>query len=636
MVCCAMAVGFLAAATHLEAQASERIVIRSDNRPLASLRDAAAESMAVRPPFRPGVHEVPNFRGAPEPRSDMRPGPDPVRQEFYPATEMTSILSSFEGSGNEDNLFTLGFRVAPPDTDGAFGYHNGSPRFLQMINLITTIFDGNGNIVSGGGPFASNAFWSGAGGLCEAWNQGDPVALYDETNGRWLVSQFAFDDAFTVFAQCVAVSQTDDPTGAYNRYEFSFNSLGLPDYPKHGIVSDSITMIANLFSPPLFFFSGTFIGAMDKDAMYAGGTGTLVGFNLGSGQFGFLPADLDDPAGTASLTPALFATAMSRVRRFDIWQIDVDWNNPGAATRSRIADVRIANFDADLCAASREACIPQPNGGPALEAISDRLMHRLQIRDFGTHKSMLATHTVDADGAGTAGIRWYEMRQNPNNGRWSKHQEGTYAPSDGLHRWMPSIAMNAAGDIGLGFLVSSTSEQLGTRVITQSAAASGSSAFDGSEEVCRAGVTEQTGTARSGDYSATSVDPVSDRFWHTNEYGQLNTKSAGWGTYVCEFAGQAQPCNDSDGDGYGNPGSASCPAGPQTDCNDNNPNINPGVTEAGGLCNDFLDNDCDGLTDAADPGCQACTPEGGSCNSSSECCPGLKCKGGPGGKTCKP
>lgn len=61
---------------------------------------------------------------------------------------------------------------------------------------------------------------------------------------------------------------------------------------------------------------------------------------------------------------------------------------------------------------------------------------------------------------------------------------------------------------------------------------------------------------------------------------------------------------DADGDGYGNPGtytqSGAAPAGfvsDNTDCNDNDATINPGVDE---VCGDDIDNDCD---DALDDGC---------------------------------
>lgn len=65
-------------------------------------------------------------------------------------------------------------------------------------------------------------------------------------------------------------------------------------------------------------------------------------------------------------------------------------------------------------------------------------------------------------------------------------------------------------------------------------------------------------------------------------------------------------CSDADGDGYGSPGSASC-THPQEDCDDTRAAVNPGALEGpylDGTCSDVLDNDCDGLADAAaDPDC---------------------------------
>ena len=63
--------------------------------------------------------------------------------------------------------------------------------------------------------------------------------------------------------------------------------------------------------------------------------------------------------------------------------------------------------------------------------------------------------------------------------------------------------------------------------------------------------------------------------------------------------------------------------------------VRPGATE---VCDDGVDNDCDGLVDTADPACQTGTCDLGAsgdfCASDGECC-SAKCKGKPGSRTCR-
>lgn len=63
-------------------------------------------------------------------------------------------------------------------------------------------------------------------------------------------------------------------------------------------------------------------------------------------------------------------------------------------------------------------------------------------------------------------------------------------------------------------------------------------------------------------------------------------------------------CEDVDGDNYAVDPSQ-CANSSGLDCNDNNPNINPGQTETA-ACSDSLDNDCDGYIDNNDPDCSGC------------------------------
>ena len=503
--------------------ARDKFLVRANNRPLVSLQ-ATADKTRGKPVVSKPAREVPNYRGNGKPVFGGGTATSDAILQDTVGEQIAMVGSGFYGASNEDNAAVVGLMIAPPDTDGQVG----PDHYVQMINLLTTIFDKNGDIIVA--PFESNALWTGIGGNCEAYNQGDPIVLYDDVDDRWLVSQFAFPDSMSSYSQCVAVSVDGDPTGDWHRYEFSFVGIGLNDYPKHGIVSDSITMTANIFTPRgrSFNWGGTFLGVMDKAAMYAGQPASLIGFNIGTAEFGFVAGDLD---GSGGPVPALFATAMSTADRLDVWKVDVDWNTEDA-NASRIASIPITPFDSELCTASRGACIPQPDNGPLLESLSDRLMHRLQIRHFPTHRSMVTAHTVDV-GDGRAGIRWYELRET-NGTDWVLYQEGTFGPADGEHRFMPSAAMNAAGDIGIGYLLSSTNTYVSTAAVGQTESASGTGLLDSEELICALGTGVQLDVARSGDYSSTSVDPVDDSFWHTNEVF-TDTGSFLWNTFICEF-----------------------------------------------------------------------------------------------------
>jgi len=69
-------------------------------------------------------------------------------------------------------------------------------------------------------------------------------------------------------------------------------------------------------------------------------------------------------------------------------------------------------------------------------------------------------------------------------------------------------------------------------------------------------------------------------------------------------------CEDVDGDGYGVRPALLCPYVLKLDCDDLNPAVHPGVIEAAygdPICDDGLDNDCDGWIDLEDNQCQECS-----------------------------
>ena len=192
------------------------------------------------------------------------------------------------------------------------------------------------------------------------------------------------------------------------------------------------------------------------------------------------------------------------------------------------------------CAGGRN-CIPQPGTANRIDFLQRRRpLFRLAYRNFGTHESLVTNQSVSA-GTGpngeVAGIRWYELRS-PNSSPVI-FQQGTYAPglTDGIHRWMGSIAMNSLGDIALGFSASNGTNPSVFPSMFYTARHDGDPPGQmtlGEGSIIN-GTGSQTGSQRWGDYSAIDIDPVDDQtFWYIN--GPVPTTSAiGWRLRIGAF-----------------------------------------------------------------------------------------------------
>ena len=156
----------------------------------------------------------------------------------------------------------------------------------------------------------------------------------------------------------------------------------------------------------------------------------------------------------------------------------------------------------------------------------------------------MLSHTVDVDGTGKAGVRWYELWNHKDRG-WKLKKEETFSP-DGDHRWMGSIAMTASGETCLGYSISSESTYPSIGITGRKGRSNHMNikeavAFDGNDA---GGV--QRGVARWGDYSAMSIDPVDDSCWYTQEIPRANQSIIpdtdipfgeyfGWGTQIIQY-----------------------------------------------------------------------------------------------------
>jgi hypothetical protein len=226
-------------------------------------------------------------------------------------------------------------------------------------------------------------------------------------------------------------------------------------------------------------------------------------------------------------------------------------------------------------------------------------MHRAAYRVLPGHQSLVVNHSVAA--SGTTGVRWYELR--PSGSGLTAHQQGTYSP-DSTHRWMGSAAMDAAGNIAVGYSASNssinpairytgrlTSDPLGT-LQAESTIINGSGS--------------QTTHARWGDYSSINVDPADDcTFWYTTEY-LTQTNVFNWHTRIASF--KFAGCSGGGGCTPTETTEVSCSDGLDNDCDNAidgaDSDCEASCTPSAEVCNDGIDNDCDGDIDAADSDCQ--------------------------------
>jgi hypothetical protein len=115
----------------------------------------------------------------------------------------------------------------------------------------------------------------------------------------------------------------------------------------------------------------------------------------------------------------------------------------------------------------------------------------------------------------------------------SLYQQGTFAP-DGVHRWMGSANLDAAGNIAVGYSAASETVFPSLRYAAR-APADPLGTLGLGEGTLLAGSGSQSLPGRWGDYSTLSVDPTDDcTFWYVNQYYAV-TSAFNWRTRIATF-----------------------------------------------------------------------------------------------------
>ena len=470
-------------------------------------------------------------------------------------------LANFEGLSNQDNFTVLGGRVNPPDPNGEVGPNH----YVEMVNLVFAVYSKNGTRLLG--PVETGTLWNNF-AIDECTEpSGDPVVIYDQVADRWILTQFTTrgidypDEPLNLFYNCVAVSTSPDPTGSYYRYAFT-TGYNFPDYPKYGMWKDSYLITTREFGilDPSIYGIGVY--GLERNKMILGDPGArAVSFLMTDSAVplnligdGLLPPDVDGKTKPRNDAPAPIVGTQDDNAPYgatsdalNIWEFDAKWRSTPTASMVLKTQLPVASFDSDFpCVGgfgSRD-CLPQPgitNPAQYLDILSyrQRPSFRLAYRNLGTSESLLTNQSVEA-APGVAGVRWYEIRRT--NGVYSVRQQGTYAPADGVHRWMGSIAADKKGNFGLGYsVVNGTDVFPGIRYTGRLAADPLGQMPLGEGTIINGTAAQTTANSRWGDYTDLTVDPVDDcTFWYVNEYYTVASAASapngnGWTTRIASF-----------------------------------------------------------------------------------------------------
>ena len=424
----------------------------------------------------------------------------------------------------------------PPDTNGDVG----PDHYIQTVNTSIGIFNkGTGVRVA---AFTFDTFMSQGnfGNLCDTDNFGDPVVLYDSFEDRWIITDFAFqlDGSNNVINppgafQCFAASITGDPvSGGWNFYSIN-TAGGLGDYPKFGIWPDGLYMSTNMFD---YAAAGSFqnvrVYAFNKAQMYAGSpTVQVVSFDAPSAEFALLPANARLQAGTPPAgSPNYFAVVWQFLDSISVYKFHVDWNSISTSTFTGPFISTDTNWWEQLAAANQTA----PSPANRLDELYARLMMQNQYTNIGGVESLWDSHTVGAGNPGAANVtatqsavRYYQVKVTGGTVEAAPTQAWTHSPDTSLFRFMPSAAVDRAGDMAIGYSTSNGTTNPALKYAGRLAGDAVNS-LPQTEQLLFQGTGSQSGLcggatcARWGDYSAMSLDPDGCTFWYTNEYYAVN------------------------------------------------------------------------------------------------------------------
>jgi len=476
----------------------------------------------------------------------LEPGPIDVVPVGAPA-----LGTNFAGLDFDQQATASGYYMIPPDPIGAAGPNH----VVNVVNSAVEWYDKTGTFQSRQGlktffsslnPTANYLF--------------DPKVIYDQYADRFVIVALEKIDSPNTSNIYLAVSDDNDPNGTWYYHKINaLENIGgtnyWADYPGFAIDSQVVYVTANIY---------------DFANNYGGARLWILDKGLGGGGFydgGAASVNKYDPPGTlgiqaVTMQPAhMFGAAPGTVGtwlvRYSGWTDGVNEylsiirvDNPLGVVAFNHQQVLVGDID-NTAWGMPDA--PQLGSSIDIETNDRRALHAV----WRNNSLWTCAQVVPGAGAdsGQATAHWWEV-DTTNIAALGLVQQGDVGAEDiaaGTFTYFPSIAVDGAGNMGIGFAASASSIYAGAYYTGR--AATDPLGTVQATAVLKAGVDwyyRAWGGPRNrwGDYTGISVDPSDDAtFWVYNQYAMQRgtilpsypSEDGRWATHWGSFAFAQQP-----------------------------------------------------------------------------------------------
>ncbi|MEH6408021.1 MAG: CARDB domain-containing protein, partial [Leeuwenhoekiella sp.] len=399
-------------------------------------------------------------------------------------------------------------QASPSDPTGAVGPNH----FLAAWNTAFRIFDKQGNPLTREASlstiFPGNAI-------------GDPIVLYDASADRFIITEFDKEPN----GLNIAISTGPDPVNdGWYIYTTGFETGSFPDYTKFSIWRDGYYITANI---PLndSDSTGDAVFVIERDKVLKGESAQFLSFPLtGLVKTNFYSPQvlnvgypgMPQTGGATVVYMQDDAWANVNIDHLKLWTVNVDWQDPLQSNISEPQVIPTAAFTSVFDGGGLSNL--KQSQGPDIDVLQATIMNQAQFRAFDSYNSAVFNFVVDvAEGdEELAGIRWFELRQQPNK-PWNIYQEGTYVSPEGINTFAGSMIMDKNGAIGLGYTTMNDKNPI-TIKYTGRYKNDPLNIMSVPEGII-AQSSNYNASTRYADYTHMTLDPIDEEsFWFISEY----------------------------------------------------------------------------------------------------------------------